>query len=196
MLSPAPTLRTTEPLEGRLVRLEPLAENHRARLRELGADAMLFRFMAWPDTFDRWFDEALDGPDEVPFAVCKGSDPIGSTRFLNIAPEHRRTEIGWTWLPRTRWGTGANIEAKLLLLEHAFERCGMQRVEFKTDVRNERAKGSLLALGARFERVARKHMMLPSGTRDSAWLAITDADWPSVKARLEARLERRLSAPT
>ncbi len=193
MASSTAALWTAEPLEGRFVRLEPLAEEHRTRLRELGADASLFRFMAWPETFDRWFDEALDAPGEVAFAVCDRSEPIGSTRFLNIAPEHRRAEIGWTWLPRSRWGTGANAESKLLLLEHAFERCGLQRVELKTDVRNARARGSLLALGARFEGIARKHMILPSGPRDSAWYAITDDDWPAVRARVETRLARRLS---
>jgi RimJ/RimL family protein N-acetyltransferase len=80
-------------------------------------------------------------------------------------------------------------------LEHAFDRCGMQRVEFKTDVRNQRARGALLALGAKFEGTARKHMMLASGARDCAWYAITDDDWPSVRARLEARLATR-SAPS
>ena len=82
-----------------------------------------------------------------------------------------------------------NVETKLLLLEHAFERCGLQRVEFKTDARNLRSRGALLALGAQFEGIARKHMALPDGTRDSAWYAIVDDDWPEVKARLIGRLE-------
>ena len=85
----------------------------------------------------------------------------GSTRYLNFAPEHRRVEIGWTWLRRSAWGTGANVETKLLLLEHAFERHGLQRVEFKTDARNVRTRGALLALGAQFEGIFRKHMILP-----------------------------------
>jgi RimJ/RimL family protein N-acetyltransferase len=123
--------------------------------------------------------------------VCADGSPVGSTRFLNPAPEHRRVEIGWTWLRRSAWRTGANVEAKLLLLEHAFEHCGMQRVEFKTDARNQQTRGSLLALGARFEGIARKHMMLPTGARDSAWYAITEDDWPGVRARLETRLGRR-----
>jgi len=147
--------------------------------------------MSWPGDFDRYFDEALGGSGEVPFAVCVGGRPAGSTRFLNAAPEHRRVEIGWTWLRRSAWGTGANVEAKLLLLEHAFDRCGMQRVEFKTDARNQQTRGSLLALGARFEGIARKHMVLPTRPRDSAWYAITDEDWPAVRARLEARLAAR-----
>ena len=82
-----------------------------------------------------------------------------------------------------------NVETKLLLLEHAFERCGLQRVEFKTDARNLRSRGALLALGASFEGIFRKHMVLPNGWRDSAWYAIVDDDWPEVKARLLRRLE-------
>ena len=117
---------------------------------------------------------------------------VGSTRFLAIAPEHRRAEIGWTWLQRRAWSTGANAETKLLLLEHAFERCALQRVEFKTDARNLRSRGALLALGARFEGIFRKHMVLPDGPRDSAWYAITDDDWAGVKERLERRLEATL----
>jgi RimJ/RimL family protein N-acetyltransferase len=111
---------------------------------------------------------------------------------LNIEPRHRRVEIGWTWMRRSQWGSGANVEAKLLLLEHAFERWGAMRVEFKTDARNLQTRGSLLALGARFEGVFRKHMILPGGgVRDSAWYAILDDDWPAVKARLQRRLESR-----
>ena len=91
------------------------------------------------------------------------------------------------------WGTGANVETKLLLLEHAFERCGLQRVEFKTDARNLRSRGALLALGARFEGIFRKHMLLPNGPRDSAWYAITDDDWPAVRARLTERLDATLT---
>ena len=86
--------------------------------------------------------------------------------------------------------SGVNVEAKLLLLEYAFERCGLQRVEFKTDARNERTRGSLLKLGAQFEGISRRHMMLPTGPRDSAWYAITEDDWPQVKPALLRRLGR------
>ena len=189
-----PDLRPEKPLAGRLVSLELLGEGHREALRIAAADVSIFRFMAWPGDFDRWFAEALAAPEEVPFAVCLHGDPVGSTRFLNVAPEHRRVEIGWTWLQRSAWDSGANVEAKLLLLEHAFDRCGMQRVEFKTDARNLRTRGSLLALGALFEGIARKHMVLPSGSRDSAWYAITDDAWPAVRARLEARVAGKSAA--
>ncbi len=75
-----------------------------------------------------------------------------------------------------------------MLLRHAFEGLGLQRVEFKTDARNHQTRGALLAIGACFEGIARKHMLLPMGMRDSAWYAITDDDWPAVRARIEARL--------
>jgi N-acetyltransferase len=172
------------------VRVEPLAERHRDGLRAAAAESPeIFRYTGLGFTgFERWFDESLSS-GEVPFAVLVEGVEVGSTRFLAIAPEHRRAEIGWTWLRRRVWGTGANVETKLLLLEHAFERCGLQRVEFKTDARNLRSRGALLALGARFEGIFRKHMVAPDGPRDSAWYAIVDDDWPQVKERLERRLE-------
>ena len=138
--------------------------------------------------FDGWFDAAVSSAVEVPFAVVVEGRAVGSTRYLNFEPAHRRVEIGWTWLRRSQWGTGANVETKLLLLEHAFERHGLQRVEFKTDARNTRTRGALLAIGAQFEGIFRKHMILPTGRRDSAWYAIIDDDWPAVKERQVARI--------
>jgi RimJ/RimL family protein N-acetyltransferase len=183
-------IKPSGPLTGRLVRVEPLEELHREGLREAAAeDPDVFRYMTWPGDFDRWFDDALAQATDIAFAVVGPSGAAGSTRYLNYAPEHRRVEIGWTWLRPSVHRTGVNVEAKLLLLEHAFEQHGMQRVEFKTDARNERTRGSLLKLGAQFEGIARKHMMLPTGPRDSAWYAITEDDWPDVKSRLLRRLE-------
>jgi len=172
------------------VTVEPLAERHREGLRAAAAaNPEIFRFTGLGFLgFERWFDEGLQS-DDVPFAVLVDDIEVRATRYLNYAPEHRRVEIGWTWLRRSAWGTGANVETKYLLLSRAFDGCGLQRVEFKTDARNLRTRGSLLALGARFEGIFRKHMLLPTGPRDSAWYAITDDDWPAVKGRLERRLD-------
>ena len=113
----------------------------------------------------------------------------GSTRYLNIHPEHRTLEIGWTWLTPTAWGTGANAEAKLLQLEHAFETLGYRRVEFKTDALNERARPALAALPAQFEGIFRKHMLVRDGvSRDSAWYSVVDDEWPEVRESLRARV--------
>ena len=171
------------PLVGRIVRVEPLEERHRDGLREAAeADPEIFRFMAFPGDFDRWFDDALAATGRG--AVRGRRRRRGGRARRGTSTSSRsiaRVEIGWTWLRRSAWGTGANVETKLLLLEHAFERHGLQRVEFKTDARNLRTRGALLALGAQFEGIFRKHMILPSGPRDSAWYAIVDDDWPDVK---------------
>ena len=116
---------------------------------------------------------------------------VGSTRYLALRPEHRSLEIGWTWLMPEVWGTGLNVEAKLLMLEHAFESFGCLRVELKTDARNERSRGAMAALPAQFEGVHRKHMLVRGGERrDSAWYSIVDDEWPEVRANLLRRLQR------
>ena len=123
-------------------------------------------------TFRAWFEEAISASEstaEVAFATldARTGAPIGSTRYLSLRPEHLGLEIGWTWLVTSAWGTGANVEAKLLMLEHAFERLGCIRVEFQTDARNERSRAALTALPAKFEGILRKHRLVP-GPRDSA----------------------------
>jgi len=128
---------------------------------------------------------------EIPFATVDlaTGGALGSTRFLALRPEHRSVEIGWTWLDPIAWGTGLNVEAKLLQLTHAFEVWRCRRVELKTDALNERARGALSALGLTFEGVHRKHMLVRAGeSRDSAWYSVVDDEWPSVRAHLEARL--------
>jgi len=125
---------------------------------------------------------------EIPFATIRTERVVGSTRFLALRPEHASVEIGWTWLDPSAWGTGVNVEAKLLMLRHAFEAWGCRRVELKTDARNERSRGAMLALGATFEGVFRKHMDRRYGVRDTAWYSVIDDEWPAVKRRLEERL--------
>jgi RimJ/RimL family protein N-acetyltransferase len=185
-------LRPEGALEGRIVRVEPIAEQHRDGLREAAErEPQIHRYTnMYSLGFERWFDEALGSETEVPFVVCVDGRPAGSTRYLNIEPFHHRTEIGWTWLERPHWGTGANVETKYLLLKNAFETWGAMRVEFKTDARNLRVRGALLGIGATFEGIFRKHMVLPDSIRDTAWYAIVDDDWPRVKALLEEKIDK------
>ena len=185
-------------LEGRIVRLEPLARGHLDDLWEASRDPDVWRWLPVAQPGERaalgaWLDEALAGP-YLPFATISQSTDraIGSTRFLALRPEHRSVEIGWTWLARTTWSTGANVEAKLLQLTHAFETWGCRRVELKTDALNERSRCAILALGARFEGIHEKHMLVRGGeNRDSAWYAILDDDWPATRALLRERLPER-----
>jgi len=188
-------------LEGRLVVMEPLVEEHREPRGQAGQEPGVWRWMLGDGTrrevFDEWFDTALEDAragNAAPFATLDRADsrPIGSTRYFSLRPEHRGLEIGHTWLASSHWSTGANIEAKLLMLEHAFERLGCMRVEFKTDSRNERSRAALAALPAQFEGIFRKHMLIQDGdVRHSAYYAIMDDEWPEVKANLERRLAAR-----
>ncbi len=180
------------PLVGRIVRAEPIEERHRDGLREAAErEPQIHRYTnMYSLGFDRWFDMALASEMEIPFVVVVDGTPVGSSRYLNIEPFHKRTEIGWTWLERAQWGTGANVETKFLLLQNAFDRWGAMRVEFKTDARNLRVRGALLGVGGRFEGIFRKHMVLPDSIRDSAWYAIVDDDWPDVKRMLQAKVDK------
>lgn len=193
-------------LVGRLVVVEPLAADHEAGLFEAAQDGNLFGWL--PEELGasreglrnwlQWSLEAARSGRDVPFAIlAAGSGKVvGSTRFLEIRLEHLRVEIGWTWLAKSVWGTGINVETKLLLLTQAFEVVGCRRVEFKTDARNERSRGALEALGARFEGVLRKHMVVQRGAeRDSAYYSVIDDEWPALKASLQRRLNHLSGVP-
>jgi len=182
-------------LSGDIVRLEPLGPGHLDGLWRASRDPRVWTWLSirQPRTeteLEAWLDEAVEGPYHAFATVLRASgDVSGSTRFLNARPNDRSVEIGWTWLAPSAWGTGANVEAKLLMLEHAFERAGVMRVEFKTDARNVESRRALEALPATFEGIHRKHMLIHAGIRDSAYYAIVDDDWPTVKKNLERRLE-------
>jgi len=187
-------------LEGRIVRMEPLTFEHIPGLAAVGLDPEVWRLtIARPQSEDdlrAWAASTIrarEAGTELPFAtidVATGR-PIGSSRYMNIVLEHRRLEIGWTWVAPPWQRTGANREAKLLMLEHAFERLGLRRVEFKTDSNNVKSREALLGIGATFEGIFRKHMVTPGdGVRHSAWYSVTDDEWPAVRAALEAKLAR------
>ena len=185
-------------LEGSIVRLEPLAETHLDDLAEVAFDGDLWRWtMMDPrdrDDLEAWLDAALANASkgsERPFATVDQATgrAIGSSRFMSIVPEHRRLEIGWTWVGLEWQRHGANQEAKLLQLTHAFETLGANRVEFKTDSNNAKANPALLSIGATFEGTFRNHMILPGDRiRHSNYYAIAVEDWPAAKARLQARV--------
>jgi N-acetyltransferase len=194
--------RRIEPvtLHGALVRLEPLSLDHLPGLAEVGLDPVIWQWTtARPTTMGElraWAETALgnrDAGNEFPFATIDQATgrPIGSSRFMNIALEHHRVEIGWTWVAPAWQRTGANREAKLLMLGHAFGTLGCRRVEFKTDSLNEPSRTALLGIGAQFEGIFRNHMVMPDGRmRHSAYYSVIDEEWPAVKAGLERSLAR------
>ncbi len=187
-------------LTGRRVRMEPLAERHLDDLARVAADDTVFRWITGLPMDDAalrtWFETARSNAEattEVPFATIDlASDrAVGSSRFMTIAPEHRRLEIGWTWLGSDHQRTGLNREAKLLQLTHAFESLDARRVEFKTHARNVPSRTALLGIGATFEGVLRHHTILADGSdRDSAFYGVLAEEWPAVRARLRGGLAR------
>jgi RimJ/RimL family protein N-acetyltransferase len=193
--------RLAERLDGELVILEPLGPRHAEGLEAAAADPEIWRWsMASadePQGFARWLEQALGAAREgreAPYAILLRAtgEPVGSSRYMSLRPEHRGLEIGHTWHTPRVWGEGINVETKFLLLQHAFDTLDCMRVEFKTDANNERARAALAALPARFEGIFRKHMLVRDGElRDSAWYAITDEEWPAVRANLLRRVSEK-----
>lgn len=185
-------------LEGKFIRLEPLRPHHADGLLEAGQDEAIWRWMSKrlmdKESVLAWIEDAMTAEAqgrEYAFAVVRRADGriLGSTRYMEIRAAHRGAEVGWTWYAKDVWGTVVNPEAKLLLLQHAFEDWGAIRMELKTDSKNERSRAAILKLGAEFEGILRAHRIRPDGTlRDTAMYSILRTEWPEVKAKLLARV--------
>jgi RimJ/RimL family protein N-acetyltransferase len=192
--------RTLEPvvLEGRVIRLVPMERSHLFPLADVGLDPSLWALVPTPvtdlDSMRHWLESALAQRatgTALPFVTVeqRSGKVVGSTRFAAWVPEHRRVEIGWTWVAPPWQRSAVNTEAKLLMLRHAFERLGCRRVELKTDALNMRSRAAILRLGAKEEGILRKHMITQLGrARDTVYFSITDDEWPAVSARLERML--------
>ena len=197
-------MKNPEPvvLSGDRVRLEPLDQRHRDDLAA-AADADRSAFSLYGPVFyeggiDGWMRAAfaeLASGSRFPYTVIDvaSNRAIGSSSYLDIAPADRRIEIGHTWYGGPWQGSGLNPEAKLLLLDHAFDDLGAIRVAFKCDAQNERSRRGIARIGGTFEGVLRKHSLRgdASGTqRDTAYFSIIDEEWPEVRARLVVLKDR------
>ena len=184
-------------LQDRFVRLEPFAERHRAPLREAANDPDLWRFHGlnqYNKTFDRYFDHYLaetEAARECAFAVydARTGSLAGASNYLAVNAANKRLEIGSTWYAKPFQGGLVNPAAKRLLISHVLDELKWNRVEFKLDSRNARSWAAMKKLGAVEEGIHRDHIILPDGhVRSSVWFSILPADWPRVKAGLDARL--------
>jgi len=201
------------PLQGKHVRLEPLARHHLDGLvTAAAADPSLYKWSPVPQgkaAAGQYVDTALawrNAGSAVPFAIVRMADGvvIGSTRFWNLErwswppghALHNRTapdacEIGYTWFTNSAIRTGANTESKFLMLSHAFETWQVLRVCFHTDARNQRSRAALERIGAKCEGILRAHRMAADFTpRDSVRYSIIAAEWPEVKRGLLDLLNR------
>jgi N-acetyltransferase len=182
-------------LEGKHVRLESMRLEHVAALWRVGAYEEIWRYMPYTIRSEddmRSFIEAELRKQQagltLRFAtIAKPSQqPVGSTSYLNIDRQHRRLEIGGTWITPSWQRSAVNTEAKYLQLSHAFETLGCIRVEFKTDSLNIKSRQALARIGAVEEGTFRNHMVMPDGRlRHSVYFSIIDSEWPAVKAHLE-----------
>jgi RimJ/RimL family protein N-acetyltransferase len=185
-------------LEGAHVRLETMREDHADALVAAGCGFGLFRFFPFPlETEDamrgyvKLNAAAATSGSLLPFVTIERGTRrvIGATSFLAIEPAHKRLEIGATWITPSHQRSAANTEAKLLQLTHCFEVLGCNRVEFKTDERNEKSRAALARIGAKEEGRFRAHMLMPDGAlRTSVWFSVIASEWPAVKSALAGKL--------
>lgn len=183
-------------LTGKYVQLEQLNETHRSCLKEISRDERISIFSpALKLKFDVWFDKALkpyEKSRQLSFVVRDLSNHqlVGSTRYYEICPEHKRLAIGYTWYVPTVWGSFINPESKLLLLQYAFDVLKINRIEFFIDARNAQSRAAVKKLGAKEEGLLRQHIVLDDGyIRDTAVYSILHSEWLEVLHRLEGRLQ-------
>jgi RimJ/RimL family protein N-acetyltransferase len=184
-------------LEFGSVRLVPMRADHAAALLEACRSPEIWEHMTIPqprdlDAMNAFVRDALaarDAGTQVPFVIEVGGKVAGTTRYLEIRRGDLRIEIGWTWLAREHWRTATNTTCKYLLLRHAFEDLGAERVELKTDARNTRSRTAIERIGAKSEGIMRSYQRVYTGRqRDTAMFSIIAAEWPAVRAGLETKL--------
>ena len=184
-------------LEGRVVRLEPLRQEHAATLTAAAQKldwGWFLRPLLTKSDVDKRISDGLkaESKDEAyAFVVIakKDGQVVGSTSYLQVAAEHKRAEIGSTWYTSDTQGTKVNPECKRLLLRHAFDDWGAERVQFTTDANNLRSQRAILKLGAKFEGKLRSDKRRSDGSmRDSLVYSIIASEWPAVREGLLARI--------
>ncbi|MGB9321845.1 MAG: GNAT family protein [Pseudolabrys sp.] len=185
-------------ITGTRVALEPLSMRHVDDLAVAGADEAIWRWLPTahyqPGSMRAFVESALVAQERraaLPFATIDlpSGTAVGSTRYHHIDTDHRRLEIGVTWIGLGHQGSHINTEAKLLQFWYAIDILKCRRVELKADVDNAKSRAAILRLGAMEEGIFRKHMLYADGrNRDNVYFSVIDDDWPAVRARLEGKL--------
>ena len=187
-------------LQEKSVKLIPLQQSHKEGLLEAAADGQLWELwytsVPSPTTIEAYLDFALNeqaNQRALPFAVVDTATEkiIGSTRYCNAEPEHRRLEIGYTWYAQSYQRTGVNTACKYLLLAHAFEHLKTIAVEFRTHWYNHRSRSAIARLGAKQDGVLRNYRVDANGVlRDTVVFSIIEHEWPAVKKFLAFEMNK------
>jgi len=183
------------------VRLEPLAQHHADGLRAAAGDGELWNLrvtsVPTPDDVGRYIDAGMTMTNRVAFAVLDAASDtvIGTTSYHDIVPEIDRVEIGYTWYAKRVQRSHVNTSCKLMLLAHAFDTLGCAVVGLRTDCENFASQAAIARLGAQRDGVLRHHALRRDGTvRDTVMFSILRAEWPQVRAGLQARLAHHAGA--
>jgi RimJ/RimL family protein N-acetyltransferase len=183
-------------LSGRYVDLVALSAKHARGLYAIGTDPTIWRWLPESEfstehDAKRFVEKALANKkrgDEFPFAIIerKTGKVVGTTRYMEIREADKGLEVGWTWYGTEFQRTGINTDAKLLLMQYAFEELGAIRLQLKTDSRNLRSQNAIQRVGGKFEGTLRNHRILPKDgfLRDTVYFSIIDTEWPEVKKML------------
>ncbi len=188
-------------VENSCVLLQPLHANHAVNLLHFAIEEPeIWVYSLVPVAgelhFKNYITQALEGRTqlkEYPFLVYdkRTQEYAGSTRFYDIQVANKVLQLGYTWYGKKFQGTGLNKHCKYLLLEFAFEKLGMERVEFRADHNNARSIAAMKSIGCKVDGVLRSNMPMPNGgRRDSIVLSILKLEWEQqVKAALFAKLQ-------
>jgi RimJ/RimL family protein N-acetyltransferase len=187
-------------LVGKQVQLAPLDESNFENLISLSKEKQIWQHYVIDGSNTENMQQSLEVAllerekgTQYPFVILKLDDGevIGSTRFLDIQENHKKLEIGWTWLHPNYWGTKINLECKMLLLTYCFEELSVQRVQLKTDENNLRSRKAIEKIGGHFEGIIRNDMIRENGTkRNSALYSMIDTEWQITKKQLEERINK------
>jgi len=178
-------------LENHQVLLTPFSEEHKEGIRKIAFDADIWKWTSPHITtmsdLEAYVTQLViwrKKKERYPFTIIekKSGEVAGITTYMNVSPEHRRVEIGSTWLGKAFQGSGVNRACKLLLLEYAFEKLECIRVELKTDFNNLQSRKAIAKLGAKEEGVLRQHMTMPDGrVRDTVYYSLLAGEWPEAR---------------
>ena len=137
------------------------------------------------DAMRAWLETCARSADPLFLTVHADGHPAGMASFMNVVPGMRRLELGHIWYVPGAQRTRVNTETVYLMLRESFDALGCRRVEWKCDALNARSRAAARRLGFRFEGIFRSHMIVKGRSRDTAWYAMTDEDWPAIRANLE-----------
>lgn len=194
-------IKSNTVLKGELVELIPLEEIHFAELQDLAKEKKIWEFYPYDCENPTRFREILylalkerDKGNQFPFVIFHKNENriIGSTRLIEIEPQNRKLEIGWTWLHPKYWATAINLECKMLLLAFCFEYLKVIRVQLKTNEKNIRSQKAITKIGGKFEGILRHHMIADNGIfRNTAYYSIINTEWENAKKNLKELLQNK-----